>query len=152
MHCQAAEARRRNAIVFYFRDPGWMAVLLRFLHTVPRRRAPFPHKVFRMLAGGCIAGSGLALTAAYAEQPYVDIQVASWAAACVTCHAAVVPVKGLAIPALAGMPASQIIKKMTDYAAADAPGSLMGQIARGYDPQTIARIAQWYSRLAPQTP
>lgn len=152
MLCQAADTRRPSAIVSWCSAPQWGVWWARRVHAVLRRQAPFGYTVFRLLVGGFIAGSGLASTSAYAEQPFADIQTASWASACVTCHAAAVPVKGSAIPALAGMPASLIIKKMTNYAAMDTPGSLMGQIAKGYDPQTIARIAQWYSRLAPQTP
>ena len=74
------------------------------------------------------------------------------AATCVTCHGAARPVPGSQIPRLVGMPAQRIEQAMRDYAAQAAPGDLMGQIARGYDAQTVALIAHWYAGLAPEAP
>jgi cytochrome c553 len=74
------------------------------------------------------------------------------AATCVTCHGAARPVPGSQIPRLAGLPAGRIEQAMRDYAARAEAGDLMGQIARGYDAQTVALIARWYAGLAPEAP
>lgn len=82
----------------------------------------------------------------------VDIQAMSWAAACVTCHGASQAVKGSSVALLAGQPADQLVAKMKAFANADAPGSLMSQIARGYDDEALMRIAQWYEQQGKETP
>lgn len=81
-----------------------------------------------------------------------SLQAAQWASSCVTCHGATRAVEGSAIPMLAGRPASEIERQMREFAAGTRAGLVMPQIARGYDPQVVRDIAQWYARLAPETP
>ncbi len=92
------------------------------------------------LGGLAIAGTG----SVAAEK--IDFQAMSWAAACVTCHGAAQAAEGSTVKSLAGMPVSEMVGKMTTFAVGDVPGSLMQQIARGYDAETLTRIAKWYEK------
>ncbi|NYT65516.1 hypothetical protein H0A58_05970 [Alcaligenaceae bacterium] len=76
----------------------------------------------------------------------IDFQAMGWASSCVTCHGAAEPIAESPIRNLANVPADEIVQKMKDYAAGDVPGSLMQQIARGYDEATVVRIANWYAQ------
>lgn len=108
--------------------------------------------MYRLFSGrtalhAAVAGVlSLAGTTAFSEQS-VDLQAMSWAAACVTCHGAAQPIPGSVIAPLAGMPAADLMSKMEVFIQNDTPGSLMQQIARGYDQDTLLRIAQWYEQL-----
>lgn len=99
-----------------------------------------------VFAGFVFAGSA----SVAAEE--IDFQAMGWAAACVTCHGSEQAVDGSSVASLAGMPASEMVGKMTAFAAGDVPGSLMQQLARGYDTETMTRIAQWYEQLGKETP
>ncbi len=79
-----------------------------------------------------------------------DFQAMGWASSCVTCHGAAEPIANSPIRNLASMPAEEIVMKMKAYAAGDVPGSLMQQIARGYDEATVVRIANWYAQQKEQ--
>lgn len=100
-----------------------------------------------VLASVMLAG----LTApAMATAEAIDFQAMGWASSCVTCHGAAEPIANSPIVNLANMPAEEIVIKMKAYAAGDVPGSLMQQIARGYDEATIVRIANWYAQQKEQ--
>lgn len=91
-----------------------------------------------LFGGFVIAGPRVAT----AEE--IDFQAMGWASACVTCHGGAQAVEGSSVASLAGMPAAELVEKMTVFASGDIPGSLMQQLARGYDKETLTRIGQWY--------
>jgi cytochrome c553 len=102
----------------------------------------------------CIVACALAWSVAAhaAPQSVPDLQAAQWASSCVTCHGAARPVPGSAIPPLAGRSAARIENQMKAYASGKRPGVLMQQIAKGYDPEVVRAIAQWYARLTVEKP
>lgn len=111
------------------------------MSSIVRNRA-----VMRSVFAGLVL---VGATSVVAEE--IDFQAMGWAAACVTCHGAEQAVEGSTVASLAGMPVSELVGKMTAFAAGDVPGSLMQQLARGYDTETMTRIAQWYEKLG-ETP
>ncbi|HLR78707.1 MAG TPA: hypothetical protein VK062_06625 [Burkholderiaceae bacterium] len=88
-----------------------------------------------------VLGSAMALA-----DGEIDYQAKAWASACVTCHGAAQPVPGSVVAPLAGMPAADLVSKMTAFAEGNTPGSLMEQVARGYDRETLERIGRWYEK------
>lgn len=107
----------------------------------------------RWLCAALGAGLAVGATGAWARDAVPsNAQIAQWASSCVTCHGAAKPVKDSAIPMLAGRPADEIERQMREFAAGQRAGLVMQQIARGYDPNVIHAIAQWYARLAPEHP
>lgn len=106
-----------------------------------------PKQVTRIVVSGVI---GLVGTVSVAEE--IDFQAMSWAAACVTCHGAAEPVAGSTVASLAGMDADELVGKMEAFATGDTPGSLMQQLARGYDADVLRRIAGWYEQLGKEAP
>lgn len=83
---------------------------------------------------------------AMASAETIDFQAMGWASSCVTCHGAADPIVDSPIRNLASMPADEIVSKMKAYAQGDVPGSLMQQIAKGYDEAMVVRIANWYAQ------
>jgi len=53
------------------------------------------------------------------------------------------------IRALAGLPKDEIARAMRAYRAGERPGTLMPQLAKGYDDAEIDAIAAWYAAAAP---
>jgi len=103
------------------------------------------------LAAIAAVGGLMIMGARPAAAEEIDFQAMSWASACVTCHGGAQAVEGSSVASLAGMPAAELIGKMTTFAAGDVPGSLMQQLARGYDKETMTRIAQWYEKQGKET-
>lgn len=81
---------------------------------------------------------------AHASEGYVDPQAEVWAAACLTCHSAPQAADQRIIPSLFGVPAESIQAQMKAYASGEKPGLLMQQLAKGYDPEVLRRIALWF--------
>lgn len=81
---------------------------------------------------------------AHASEGYVDPQAEVWAAACLTCHSAPQAADQRNIPSLLGVPAESIQAQMKAYASGEKPGLLMQQLAKGYDPEVLRRIALWF--------
>jgi cytochrome c553 len=52
------------------------------------------------------------------------------------------------IRALAGLPKDEIARAMRAYRAGERPGTLMPQLAKGYDDAEIDAIAAWYAAAA----
>lgn len=99
-----------------------------------------------LVGGLLVTAAGLVHAADATTDSKIDFQAMGWASACVTCHGAAQAVEGSTIASLAGTPADELVAKMEAFAAGDVPGSLMQQLARGYDRQTLVRIAQWYEK------
>ena len=68
----------------------------------------------------------------------------SLAATCANCHGT----NGISVgevPALAGMPKDDLVRKMQDFKAGRVPGSIMPQLAKGYTDEQIDLIAGWFA-------
>jgi cytochrome c553 len=81
-----------------------------------------------------------------------DVQAEVWATACLTCHSAPSSQAKTPIPSLYGLPAERIESQMAAYARGDKPGLLMQQLAKGYDDETLHRIAVWFQNAQEQQP
>lgn len=79
-----------------------------------------------------------------AAEGHVDSQAEVWATACLSCHSAPQASDQRHIPSLYGMQASRIESQMRAYASGEKPGLLMQQLAKGYDPDVLHRIALWF--------
>jgi len=66
------------------------------------------------------------------------------AAACASCHAARDTSAG-GLPVLTGKPRAYLSQTMKDFRDGRRSGTLMPQLARGYDDRQIEAIAAWYS-------
>ena len=68
----------------------------------------------------------------------------SLAATCANCHGT----NGISVgevPALAGRPKDDLVRKMQDFKAGRLPGSIMPQLAKGYTDEQIDLIAGWFA-------
>lgn len=70
------------------------------------------------------------------------------AGTCISCHALNETAKS-AIPGLVGKTSESIVSDMLDYANGKRAGRLMPQIAKGYTPEQIEMIANYFSSLKP---
>lgn len=69
------------------------------------------------------------------------------AAQCGNCHGT--NGKSVAeVPSLAGQPANVIVQKMADYRDGKLPASIMHQLSKGYTPEQVALMADFFSRQA----
>ena len=67
------------------------------------------------------------------------------AAQCANCHGT--NGKSVAeVPSLAGQPANVIMQKMKDYRDGKLPASIMHQLAKGYNDEQVALIADYFSK------
>lgn len=91
-----------------------------------------------LVTGVFLAGAG----AGAAAEP----DAALLAAACTSCHGpgGQGPVKGGAIPALAGKPEADLLAALRDYRSGTRAGTIMGRITKGYSDQQLAALAAWY--------
>ncbi|MCW5714734.1 MAG: c-type cytochrome [Bauldia sp.] len=72
-------------------------------------------------------------------------EAAVLAAACFNCHGPEGVGQG-PIPAIAGMPAEQLVAMLNAFKANEVPGAtIMGRLARGYDDAEIAAIAAYFA-------
>ena len=86
------------------------------------------------------------LATAAAAQDAQALRARSLAATCAACHGTSGRgVEGSGIPALAGRPAATIEAQMKAFRSGDRPGTVMPQIARGYDDARIATIARVFA-------
>jgi len=75
-----------------------------------------------------------------ADEPYVEVM----AGACLFCHGTDGNGIGAAIPSITGLPADQFIYMMETYRDGYNPSTVMGRIARGYDDDQIAALAEYF--------
>jgi len=66
------------------------------------------------------------------------------AASCLGCHPAAA--NDGPVPALAKLPARQIVTAMQEYRSGTRPATVMDRIAKGFSDEEIDAIAQWYAR------
>lgn len=119
-------------------------------NTIPTRNKALQFVRRTLLVTALSAGGPLLLSSVQAAET-TDMQAMSWASACVTCHGADKAAEGSSVASLAGQPADQLVAKMKAFAQGDVPGSLMQQIARGYDDETLMQIARWYEKQGKET-
>jgi len=69
------------------------------------------------------------------------------AASCTGCHAAQAGVPEMR--ALNGMPAAEIVGKMTAFKDGTQPATIMDRIAKGFSEEEIRALAAWYAAQKP---
>ena len=87
----------------------------------------------------------LAATGAVQAQDAKALQAASLAASCTACHGTegrALP--GGAVPGLAGQPAATLAEQMRAFKTGGRTGSVMPQIAKGYNDAQIEQLAAWF--------
>jgi sulfide dehydrogenase cytochrome subunit len=97
--------------------------------------------------GGAIALlvlSGLAATAPDAMAVDRQVKARSLAATCANCHGT----NGRAErgnPVLAGMPKDELMTQMRLFREGAKPSTIMGQISKGYTPEQVEMIAEYFA-------
>jgi cytochrome c553 len=71
------------------------------------------------------------------------------AATCAQCHGTDGrAVEGGAVPGLAGMPAATLIEQMNAFKSGARGGTVMPQLAKGFNDAQIAQLAVWFAQAA----
>ena len=84
---------------------------------------------------------------AFAQTPTSPHLARNLAAQCANCHGT--NGKSVAeVPSLAGQPANVIVQKMADYREGKLPASIMHQLSKGYTPEQVALMADFFSKQA----
>lgn len=92
------------------------------------------------------AGVFLALCgAAYAETPD-RATIAGWAGACAACHGPDGHSPG-PMPSIAGQKSAYLEGQMLAFRDGREPSTIMARLMRGYEPDQIAALAQWFSEI-----
>lgn len=73
-----------------------------------------------------------------------DIQARNWAATCTGCHGTNGKSEG-AIPSIAGLPESEIVRLMREFKENKRAATVMHQLAKGYTDAQIQRIAAYFA-------
>lgn len=97
----------------------------------------------RAVTWGVMLAAGLAASSLAAAQG-APMQLRSWAAACAACHGT----NGQALPgmpAIAGAPRDELVRKLLDFKAGRAPATVMHQLARGYSDEQLQQLADYFS-------
>jgi len=69
------------------------------------------------------------------------------AATCAQCHGTDGrAVEGGAVPGLAGMPAATLIERMNAFKSGASTGTVMPQLAKGFNDTQIAQLAAWFAQ------
>ena len=94
------------------------------------------------------AALALAALPCFAQTAPDALQVRSMAASCSNCHGT----NGQAqegMHRLAGMPAAEMVRKLSDFKNGRVPATVMHQLAKGYSDEQIAAIAAWFAAQKP---
>ena len=78
------------------------------------------------------------------------LAVRTLAATCGTCHGTdgrALP--GATVPGLAGVPAAQIVERVSAFRSGTRPSTVMQQIAKGYTEAQIEQVARWFATQQP---
>lgn len=105
--------------------------------------------VLALGAGVMIGMPGWAATASAVQAmvpPAADLKMRSLAATCAACHGT----DGRstaddAVPGLAGRPAEELVQLLQAFKAGDRPGTVMPQLAKGYDDAQIDLLARYFA-------
>jgi len=97
-----------------------------------------------------VTALALAATGSFAQDAQ-SVRARSLAATCAQCHGTdgrAAP--GAAVPGLAGMPAAYLIEQMNAFRSGARSGTVMPQLAKGFNDAQIAQLAAWFAQ-APGT-
>jgi cytochrome c553 len=101
----------------------------------------------RWAAGTALLLAGSAAVMAQ-DQPALDVQ--GLAATCAACHGTYGrAAAGPGVPALAGRPAQELVRRMRDFKSGAGPATVMQQISRGYSDAQIEQIARYFASQTP---
>lgn len=103
-----------------------------------------------LLAVGAGLGFGLAPQHAQAQNNQEALYSRSLAATCANCHGTDGHAQpGSAVPSLAGRPKDYIAQKMMAFKSGAQPATVMHQLAKGFSPAQIERLADYFSQQKP---
>lgn len=94
----------------------------------------------------------LALTALFAAPAAhavdaADLKLQTLAATCAQCHGTDgKPLQGSAMVRLAGAPKEQTLATLMAFRSGQRPATIMHQITRGYSPEQLAALADYFSK------
>ena len=88
--------------------------------------------------------AALAAAAPLAHAQGGDELARNLAATCANCHGTGGQARG-AVPSLAGQPKADIVQKMNDFRDGKRQATIMHQLAKGYTPQQVDAIAEWFA-------
>jgi len=91
------------------------------------------------------AALALALLAAPLAAPAAGQPGRDLAAGCAICHGTDGRPASADMPALAGMPAAQFIRRMREFREDARAATVMHQIARGYSDSQVEAMAAWFA-------
>jgi len=94
-----------------------------------------------------LAALTAAASAAHAQDA-TALRARSLAATCAQCHGTdgrPAEPASTAVPALAGMPAAQLVAQMTAFRNGTRSGTVMPQLAKGFNDAQIAQLAAWFA-------
>ena len=96
---------------------------------------------FTLIVAAGLALAAVAPSGAQQSDPNLGRAVS---ATCSNCHGA----NGVSlgdVPSLAGRPKDELVRKMQDFKAGRAPGTIMPQLAKGYTDEQIDVVAAWFA-------
>lgn len=98
-----------------------------------------------------LLAAGVAATSAAHAQDASALRARSLAATCAQCHGTdgrSAEPGGTAVPPLAGMPADTLVAQMNAFKSGSRSGTVMPQIAKGFNDAQIAQLAAWFATAA----
>jgi cytochrome c553 len=90
------------------------------------------------------AALAAASTCAGAQAP-VPSAAQTLAATCANCHGTEGRSQG-AVPSIAGQSKADLMEKMTAFRQGTRPATIMHQLAKGYTPEQIELLAEWFAK------
>ena len=101
---------------------------------------------FKWAAGAVL----LAGSAAVMAQDQQALYLQSLAATCAACHGTYGRAEaGPGVPVLAGMPAQELVRRMSEFKSGVRPATVMQQISKGYSDAQIEQIARYFAGQTP---
>ncbi len=100
----------------------------------------------KQFGGGALAS--VSSWGAHAQDASAKLQIRSLVASCASCHGTDGrPVKGSAVPALAGLPKATLTAQMKAFKEGTRPATVMHQLSKGYTDDQIDRIATHFAAV-----
>lgn len=97
----------------------------------------------------CVLAVSLAAIPLYAApQAPIDAKVRSWAAGCTTCHGPGGRSEG-GMPSIAGRKTEELYGMLVEYREGRRSATVMHQHARGYTPEELRMISQYFAEQRP---
>jgi cytochrome c553 len=96
-----------------------------------------------------VVGLAAAAVGAFAQDA-PSLRARALAATCAQCHGTDGRAVALgAVPGLAGLPAPYLIEQMNTFKNGARGGTVMPQLARGFNDNQIAELAAWFAQVRP---